>query len=521
MRAIPAILIIILLLSACHATPEHQGDDRRETSSLSRKAWEMHHRGEPAEKFIALQIKAVEQMRQGLTDDNPVEVLEQLGFFYNYIGDYPSALRYYREAIDSLQSIPLNMRNEGAIQLFGDLSSLYSVVGIMDKAIEYSDSAIVESNRQNGRMLADVYRFRAGIFQANDMIPEALECYDLAMKAVESRNTVASKDKLKAIISSEKAGLLIETCKGNSDTIDNAVKAIEASLKYDDMDDAYRNFSLGLGYIKQGKLQQGLKLLTESEASFREQGDAEMLYFTDCELMDLYARHAQYEKMAQLYPSFIEATDSFRNDEKDRALIGAMIKYDLQASEDRNKILDLKLDIERDRSIIAYIITGALIIILVSCIVIFYQRNKLQRQKRIMQEHELSWLNERVGVLEKDLSAGINSNTTILSSPQLITGNSEGKFRRAFNVLYPGFIPTLKKDYPQLSTNDELLCMLLYLHHTTDEISVYLGITRASVNTARYRLRSKLGLAKEVDLDEFITSVKTQKQPDGDLNAPK
>ena len=115
-------------------------------------------------------------------------------------------------------------------------------------------------------------------------------------------------------------------------------------------------------------------------------------------------------------------------------------------------------------------------------------------------------LSERVDVLEQDLSAGMNSNSHILSKPQLITGTEEGKFRRAFNVLFPHFISKLKQDYPKITANDELLCMLIYLKHTSEEISVYLGISRASVNSARYRLRMKFALPKDVDLDSFIVA---------------
>ena len=111
----------------------------------------------------------------------------------------------------------------------------------------------------------------------------------------------------------------------------------------------------------------------------------------------------------------------------------------------------------------------------------------------------------RVKTLENDLSAKMNSNSEILSTPQLIVDEKQGAFRRAFSSLYPGFIANLKNDYPTLTPGDELLCMLIFLRHTTDEISIYLNISRASVNSARYRLRQKLGLGKTDDLDDFLS----------------
>ena len=49
--------------------------------------------------------------------------------------------------------------------------------------------------------------------------------------------------------------------------------------------------------------------------------------------------------------------------------------------------------------------------------------------------------------------------------------------------------------------------MLIYMKQSNEEIALCLGITRMSVNTARYRIRTRLGLPKDVDLDEFIASI--------------
>ena len=194
-------------------------------------------------------------------------------------------------------------------------------------------------------------------------------------------------------------------------------------------------------------------------------------------------------------------------------MVGAMVRYDIRSTEDRNRILALQLEIEREKRFINFVIGLLLTLVLLSVSVFFYQRNRLLDRKRRNQEVELdklsesnTMLNDRVDILERDLSAGMNSNSSILSDPQLITGPEEGRFRRAFNVLFPNFIPLLKRDYPKLTSNDELLCMLLYLKHTTEEIAVYLGISKASVNSARYRLRIKFSLPKDVDLDSFISS---------------
>lgn len=395
---------------------------------------------------------------------------------YNIAGDYASALKYYEEATDSLKAHSIDERNDGAIQLFGDLSSLYAFLGMPEQALAFSDSAIVEIRRQDGAMLSDVYRFRAGIYELDDKVAEAMNAYP-----------------------------------DNRDSVALAVSILENTVEYDEFDTADRVYALGLGYVKQGKTDRGIALLQEAADSYRRQEDMERIHVANTALLEVYARHGMCRELQALVPQYIEDAERAAQEEQSSALISAMVKYDIKSTEDRNHILMLQLEVEQEKKLIIYGIAFVVIIILLGFAVIFWQRSRLLNQKRLLQQKELEglgesndMLNKRVGILEKDLTAGMNSNSSILSDPQLITGKEEGRFRRAFNVLFPNFIPLLKKDYPRLTPNDELLCMLLYLKHTTEEVSIYLGISKASVNSARYRLRTKFALPKDMELDTFI-----------------
>lgn len=511
--------ILIAILTSCTGTADKDNPDsirQGHKESLTLKAWKMRRDGEPVDSIITVQRLAVEELRNGLSDDNPVEVLEQMGFFYNIAGDYESAIKFYKEATDSMRRSP--QRNEGAIQLFGDISSLYAYLGMTELALQYNDSAVAESRRQNGIMMSDVYRFRASIFENDNNVAEAMTCYDKAIDAVENGETRVDKDLLKAMILSEKAHLMINAYHDERDSIDKAVKILEETMKYKDIDTTDRIYALGLGYVKQGKTDKGIRLLQEAAESYRRQEDIERVNVANTALLELYARHGMYQELASLVPRYIADSDSMIRKEHAQALIGEMVRHNIRSTEDRNRILTLQIEIERKKKVIQLGITLAIVFIFLCCVIIFYQRNRLLNQKRMLQEQELrklnesntilhesnSMLNERLNVLEKDLSAGMNSNSSILADPQLITGKEEGQFRRAFNVLFPNFISLLKQDYPRLTPNDELLCMLLYLRHTTEEISVYLGISKASVNSARYRLRTKFSLPKNVELDSFI-----------------
>lgn len=80
-------------------------------------------------------------------------------------------------------------------------------------------------------------------------------------------------------------------------------------------------------------------------------------------------------------------------------------------------------------------------------------------------------------------------------------------FETRFTAANKHFYDNLKSKYPSLKPYDLRLCALIKLDFTTKEIAKLLGISAESANTARYRLRKKLKLNKDVNLVEFLHQV--------------
>lgn len=134
----------------------------------------------------------------------------------------------------------------------------------------------------------------------------------------------------------------------------------------------------------------------------------------------------------------------------------------------------------------------------------------LERQKEV--NATIETLNANIAELNNEIenrhdSETINSLLAAMPS-SLLSDSQEAEFRRGFSQIYPRFIPQLHRDYPAVTPNDELIAMLIYMKYSTEEIALSLGIGRQSVNSARYRLRKKLNLDKETDLDTFLRSRK-------------
>lgn len=93
--------------------------------------------------------------------------------------------------------------------------------------------------------------------------------------------------------------------------------------------------------------------------------------------------------------------------------------------------------------------------------------------------------------------------------PRLLTHEEEEQFRTAFAALYPTVLHQLRSICPRATRADELLCMLIILKQTNEEVARTLGISRASVLQNRYRLRNKLNLPEGSDLDTEIRRLLT------------
>lgn len=81
------------------------------------------------------------------------------------------------------------------------------------------------------------------------------------------------------------------------------------------------------------------------------------------------------------------------------------------------------------------------------------------------------------------------------------------RFTHYFDELHMSFINRLKLNYPDLTTNDHRLCAYLRMNLSTKEIAALSNISTRGVEGSRYRLRKKMDLDNEVNLNEFMNKI--------------
>jgi AraC family transcriptional regulator, chitin signaling transcriptional activator len=58
--------------------------------------------------------------------------------------------------------------------------------------------------------------------------------------------------------------------------------------------------------------------------------------------------------------------------------------------------------------------------------------------------------------------------------------------------------------YPSLTPNDLRLCSYLRMNFTTKEIAKLINISSRAVEISRYRIRRKMNLGHDINLNEFL-----------------
>ena len=92
------------------------------------------------------------------------------------------------------------------------------------------------------------------------------------------------------------------------------------------------------------------------------------------------------------------------------------------------------------------------------------------------------------------------------------------RFQENFNIVYDNYLGTLVSMFPTLKKNDLKLCAYLKMGLSSKEIASLLNTNLRSVETARYRLRKKLGLEGGANLTGFLQAVNRDADADTDTN---
>ena len=519
MRHLPILIftsvLLFVIMPGCEPAHPEETPAPEYKSGLSDTAWMMLDSGADFADVLRVQQEAVRCMHEGNSHEDPVAVLEQMAYFLFSKGRLDEAFEYFNEAEDSLRSRQWHVPTESEVMLYGDLSQFYERLGMVEQAILYSDSALAVSRRMEGRLMPDVWRFRTQIYANNGHTAQAFACLDSAYASIRKYGAPKDTATLLAITDGDRANIIL-SLKTGPDSVALAadiLRRVRAQLT-----DAYFIDFMGVtGYalFLTGEKHEGIRLMEEAVARLRASGDLELSLMETRRLIDAYSAEHDDNKVSALYNEYTLLNDSMRKIYRNTDYVTAKAQSVVATKHRENLMLREKLDRQRRHKFILVSVAWLLVLIFVVVLIfvnrhtrkIKYRRD-VERARRLTAEAATAEARSERDLALKRIEAIKNEvaqcpDNEVLQRMKGIVNNF-GVFERSFDAIYPGFVNQLRNDFPSLTDTDVTFCMLIYLRFSTEEIAESLNISRASVNSARYRIRTKLMLAKDVNLDKYL-----------------
>jgi len=128
-----------------------------------------------------------------------------------------------------------------------------------------------------------------------------------------------------------------------------------------------------------------------------------------------------------------------------------------------------------------------------------FTQNIVEKTNLIEQLQEQ--LNHRSFTLEQqELLSGISSIT-------ILTEADWERFKTLFDKIYPGFFIKLKEQVSDITLAEQRMAALTRLHLSIHQIASILGISPNSVYKTKQRLRQRLNLDSETNIDDILTKI--------------
>lgn len=285
-------------------------------------------------------------------------------------------------------------------------------------------------------------------------------------------------------------------------------EAVDLANKYNDSRTNYMIYSMYAGYLLQNNnASEALSYLLKADSLVKLFDDNYFQTEIYDELATTYSKLGQYREAYKYSQKSIVLKDSTNQAELRQSSAYTMYKSEAERIEKENILISNRLAEQKTKNHIYTFTSLISLLLLVTFFIFRYKRlknkAKLINSEKIRAIYEKQDANNRI----KQLKLDVAHKTKLIHeleqklhgedlSARLIKNLSKdgnwSKFIIDFELIYPGFIDKLKKDYPLLTKNDLRFVSLYKLNLSDKEISKLLHITPDSTRTLKYRLKSKL-----------------------------
>lgn len=447
-----------------------------------------------------------------------------LGHAYTRRGDYPKSLEYFKK------NLSISKVERDKVKSLNGISIAYSYLHDYNNAKKFAKQALSLVNKTKSLMLkVDVYEALIRSNSASGDIDSALYYTNQLIESIPK-----SQQHHLSGFASRKGALYFEL---NQYT--EAIESIEEALVMKNQSSYSSNEEVDYWYLSRSYQAIGQldKALTNARLSLKKAKEKGSMQATSTALKlisDLMYSTGQLDssiyhlRLSSIYK------DSVFNDKTQKKF--ADLRVEIETLE-KQKLID-KLNAEKiiDHANEKVLLTGIIGVSTISVtliIALFYRQKNRKKQQKIM-ELELSQSIERKELqLQQQALHMVNLNNSIseveerlrkVKKKKVVSGEDVQKvlssitvsksmdkewqqFETYFSNIHSDFKSNLTKKHPDLTRQERRLIALIKVDLSNREIANLFGIAPKSVVMNRYRLKLKLGLKDEEDLEAYIRSL--------------
>lgn len=479
-----------------------------------------------------------------------------LGKYYVQQNEYTTALNYYLKSRDYFDSTN-DLYNLSST--YNGLGILYFEMGDFENCIENFNKAFAIYNKTgDARGIGVFYANMGNVYMVKEDFVKA--------KSYQYKSLTTFKS-LKDTVSIVSCMINISNIDSNLKNFDSSFKMLNEALALSEQINNKRLkerilLNFGLTYADNNDLVNARIYLNQqlelSKAINFPRGELDAL----SKLADISKQDNDYKQYAEYTHHYYKLKDSVYGSEVKQKIEELKWANEFEKSELEKSLLKSKYDVEKERSnylTFSVILTVFVSILIIGFVWLFYRNNKKNLQiskfenemlqekierehinfekekaenevlklKSSQQELELDSKNREVTSISLQLIAKnklMSEISDILESSKKSKSNIETdlksilfqnqnqekdweQFRDVFEKIHPGFFEEIKSQFPQLSTTDIRICAYIKIRMSLNEVASLLNISLQSLHTSRYRIRKKLNLSSEQNLDDFIYKI--------------
>lgn len=481
--------------------------------------------------------------------ENSIKALKILSYANQQIGQYNEAISY---SLELLQLGDLMNDNKLIATAYMYIGSCYRLLLKFQEALNFHQLAIEKCQEiGDSAMLASAYNDMGATYFENSLFDDALNCFEKAHDIYRVNNDTIN---LARIYNS--LGIIHGQLNNTIEAKRYFIKAIYI-FKSKEMYSSVASIENNLAklYIKSGEYKIAEEYLLKSYA-YSSNKDLVQLQLNNLRVyVDLYKRENNYKKAFENLEKFISLHDSLKNETIIKKVEQIRMAYevdkmehDLMLAQKDNQLKSKNLRVSLFLSLGVFIIGILLIIVLIiknrqsASKLLISQREKeisdlkisrVEDEKRLAKEKyemELAFKNRELTsttmhIVQKNelindirnhlskmkLASKTNEklvNDIIIEIDQSVIKDKDWElFVKHFKNVHPDFFDNLLKQHPDLTSKEVRYCAYSRLNLSLKEISAVLNITTRGVEKARSRIRQKMNLSKEIDLNTYLHSI--------------